>query len=82
MIPLTLRRCMAADCLISPEPYTIFNRRDSSYAPLKGWQIFVDLPAPKKAQVRQRPRSHADYAFSRAIFCRSSRCANLLALQY
>jgi hypothetical protein len=41
---------MAADRLISPEPYTIFNRRPS-FAPLKSWQIFVDLPAPKKAQV-------------------------------
>ncbi len=49
--PLTCRRCLAADRLISPEPYTIFNRRDSSFALLKGWQIFVDLPAPKKAQV-------------------------------
>ena len=48
--PLTRRRCMAADRLISPEPYTIFNRRPS-FAPLKSWQIFVDLPAPKKAQV-------------------------------
>lgn len=44
---------MAADRLISPEPYTVFNRRPS-FAPLKSWQIFVDLPAPKKAQVLLR----------------------------
>jgi hypothetical protein len=29
----------------------VFHRRHSSFSPLKGWQIFVDLPAPKKAQV-------------------------------
>ena len=42
---------MTADCLINPDPYTVFKRRDASFSPLKAWQIFVDLPAPKKAQV-------------------------------
>jgi hypothetical protein len=42
---------MAADCLISPEPYAVFKRRELSFSPLKGWQIFVDLPASKKTQV-------------------------------
>ena len=45
------RRCMTADCLTNPHPYTVFERRDASFSPLKAWQIFVDLPAPKKAQV-------------------------------